>query len=226
MNQHAPKKLFKEVFAIVNNAMINFRYSTAARKLERILQKYPLEEQWWCYIGMLYDHLALRQRTQHPRQYYQRLAVRACHQALKLKPDSACAYEGLGRVYWHNGNKRAIYYYNKAYRITKRRSRSLNYNVMNLANVYFKLKKYKCAEKLYLRYAEQWPHFGVFHALTELYIRTKHPLKANYYLKRAKKALARDQKFYPTQSKALHLAKESLRKFEEELGKFKYPDRP
>lgn len=205
MSKEIPSpELRKKMADIFLRAMHNFRYRQGASKFEKVLKKYPDEESWWCQVATLYDHIALEKNPKNKKEelknkrFYENLAKKACLRALKINPESFYAYQGLGRIYWHNKDKKAIYYYRKAYDIAVKQTGDGQFFSMDLMNIYTTLKKYKIAEKYGIEYLKSNPpSFGILNNMADLYIKLKDKKKARLYLRRAKDILGKDPHWVP-----------------------------
>ena len=112
----------KKIYTIFKEANLNFRYGWGVEKIEKEVKTNPelLEnERVLTWLGFLYDHLALRKKGKQKKACEDK-AIRLYRKALKINPDSINAIWGIGRVWWHRNNKKALIYAFKTYRLHKK----------------------------------------------------------------------------------------------------------
>jgi len=155
-------------------------YSFYKKTLDRIsgeIKKEPElinEEMVLSKLGFLYDHLAVYAGNKKEKNKYEREALKAYNKILKKNPNSVNAIWGIGRVYWHNKDKRAIDYAKKAAKIATGQSAEMYPMYMNVAVVYESLGEFDRAEYWYLKIIEKCPNFlGTYLSLAEMYLENK-----------------------------------------------------
>lgn len=171
----------KEIKRIFNSATVNFNYREAANKIENILDKNPQikNEQTLSNLGFLYDHLAFFCKNKILKQKYEKEALTLYYQVLRLNPDSVAATWGVGRIWWHRKNKKAIKYARRAAQLAVRQDPKLSSMYMNLAVVHETLGNLKKAEYWYRYVIKKEPNFfGAYYGLTEMYYVNDVPNKA------------------------------------------------
>lgn len=159
------KKIFEE-------ATNNFKYKWGVQKIEKKLKqnKALITNNNLCDLGHLYDHLALQQKKTALRKKYENQALRLYRRALKINLKSYRATWGIGRIWWHRNNKKAIPYALKAYHLRKRAKKDAGLYAQAIGLVYQSLKNYKRAEYWLLRGAkENKKDFGVYLNLVAFY---------------------------------------------------------
>lgn len=159
------EKLFEE-------ATNSFRYEWGVRRVESIFVKHPqlINDHSLCKLGLLYDHLALKQKTDKRRKFYEAKALRLYRQALASNPRSYRALWGIGRVWWHRRDRRALPYAIRAYHLRKRLERSSGLFAQNIGLIYEALGDYKKAEYWLLRgMRENKTDFGSYINLVVFY---------------------------------------------------------
>jgi tetratricopeptide (TPR) repeat protein len=149
-------------------------YKKILSQISREIEKEPElinEEMVLAKLGFLYDHLAVYAGNKKEKNKYEREALKAYNKILKKNPNSVNAIWGIGRVYWHNKNKKAIDYAKKAARIATKESVEMYPMYMNVAVVYESLSQFDRAEYWYLKVIKKRPKFlGAYLNLAEMYL--------------------------------------------------------
>ncbi|KKS39878.1 MAG: hypothetical protein UV04_C0034G0003 [Candidatus Gottesmanbacteria bacterium GW2011_GWA2_42_16] len=169
-------------------------------KEKSILVKNPelKNEQTLSKLGFLYDHLAFFSKNKILQPKYEQEALRLYNQALKYNPDSVSAIWGIGRIWWHRKNKKAIKYARRAARLAVKQDPELSVMYMNLAVVYETLGNLKRAEYWYRYVLKKEPNFfGAYYGLAEMYYVKDVPNKAD----KISKLLPQLIKLYKKESK-------------------------
>lgn len=142
----------KEIFKIFVDASNNFRYKNGIKLIEQILTKHPYLSKSvsvLCQLGLLYDHLAMQQKSKQLRKKYEQQAINVYKKGVRIDPKSPGAWWGLGRVWWHRKSKRSIPYAKKAYQLIKakkKRSNEIGLYAQTVGLCYEAIGDYKNAE--------------------------------------------------------------------------------
>lgn len=170
----------KHFYAASNN--LRYRWGIAA--LENLSRKNSCvsnNELFLCRLGLLYDHLALRCKKD-KRLFYEKMAMNLYKKAKKINPDSYRATWGIGRIWWHRNNRRALQYAKEARRLAKKTRAKTSIYTQNVGLVYESLKDYKNAEKWLLRGMKENPKdWSVYINLVTFYRLSKNFQKAIKY---------------------------------------------
>ena len=158
---------------IFERATTHFRYRWGIREINKILKtdRHLLNsEDILCSLGLLYDHLPSPKTSLRQRRQYEHKALALYRRALKVNPKSPRATWGIGRVWWHRKDKRAIPYALRAYRFRNESGERPGLYAQNVGMVYEFLNDYKNAERWLLRGLKENPHdFGSYLNLVVFY---------------------------------------------------------
>lgn len=160
-----------------------FKYLEAIEVFERVLEKTPElkdNEDILCRLGMLYDHAAFQNKNK--KNFYEKKALSFYKKALKINPRSIKATWGIGRIYWHNSDKKAVSYAKKAYSLAKRDAKKFGIYIQNIGLVYQTLGKFKEAERWLKKGADTNPKdWAMYLNLVNFYRYTKQFKKSKKY---------------------------------------------
>lgn len=150
---------------IKNDALWSFHYQDGIDKINRLIEKDGNSAMAFYCLGILSDHLVHGTDIKKEKTVFEKQARRYYQHALKLDPNFAQAYFGIGRILLNKGNKRALVWYQKALDIDPRDSK-LQYNFAYACNV---LGLHEQAEKIFKRLLKkEGPSFGVFYNLAQV----------------------------------------------------------
>lgn len=175
------------------------QYQSGIRIVKNTLKTAPLNLNFWYYLGMFYDHL--------PGLTNEKKAI-ACYEKIKeLDPKSVYWAFGLGRIYWHRKDLRAVRYYKKAYQLSRDCAGKFS-AMVNIGNAYMAISKFRSSENWYLRCLRFLPRlkslhenidrFHLYFALADLY---KEWGKYNKALKYARLSVSIFKKSFPNSLK-------------------------
>lgn len=141
------KEILDKLNKIFERAMTNYKYEWGIKKIEKLLRNRPnfINEDILCKLGVLYDHFALNQKPGFKKKYENK-AIKLYQQALRINPKSSRAIWGIGRVWLHRQNKRAIPYALKAYHLKKATKKDIGLYGQHIGLIYEALGDYKKAE--------------------------------------------------------------------------------
>ncbi|MBI2482325.1 MAG: hypothetical protein HYV76_02075 [Candidatus Vogelbacteria bacterium] len=185
----------QQINEIVRTAMLNYNYKKAIQDIEKILKKHPIlrDEQRLCDLGMLYDHQAMVEKNVLKRKEYEKTAFKLYREILTINPGSmydSYALWGIGRIWLHRKNKKALKYAKEAAVLTKKMTGKAGGMLLNVGLVYDELGNYKQAERWYLKTIKEDPgQLGLYINLTTLYFKYRR-------LDRLKKILPTLKKLY------------------------------
>lgn len=160
-------------------------YDVAIKAIEKILSKNSTErtEDALQKLGFLYDHAALRQSTIKKKQLEEK-AISLYQEVLAINPQSYRALWGIGRVWWHRKNKKAISYALKAYHLKRKLKKKSGLYPQNIGLIYEALGNMRRAEYWLLRgLKENKKDFGSYLNLVVFYRFVKKFDKAKKYAK-------------------------------------------
>ncbi len=148
----------RKLLQIYSRAVNSFKYREGVIKIEKALRQRPdlADEEVLCKLGLLYDHWALKQ-SEIKRRELEDKALALYRRALRLNPDSARAWWGMGRVWWHRKNRKALTFALKAYRIKKRKKEPVGLYPQHIGLIYEFLNDHRKAERWLLRGARENP---------------------------------------------------------------------
>lgn len=196
MSDKLPGKLEK----VFDEAASNFRYNWGIVQFERYLRQHPnltRNELVLTRLGLLYDHLAMKERTKRKRLILEREARSLYQQALKINPQSPRALWGMGRIWWHRRSKRGIAFAKKAYRLAKKvGDKPIGLYAQNIGSVYRMVGDDRRCEYWYQRGVRESPtSWSVYFNITSFYRNSKkNERKARFYGKKLKKLFQRETK--------------------------------
>ena len=160
--------LEQEILDIFDLSAKNYRYKEGIKKIEKIVEIHPelKNESVLSELGFLYDHLALQQKNKLLRNKYEEKAFNLYRGALKKNRESINAIWGIGRIWWHRKNRKAVKYAIKAANLMKKLHGSAGLMLQNVGLVYEALGDIKRAEQWYLRGLKEEPNnFGGYYNL-------------------------------------------------------------
>lgn len=145
-------------------------------------------------LGFLYDHLAVYTDNKKEKDKHEREAFKIYNKVLKKNPNSVNAVWGIGRIYWHNKNKKAIDYAKKAAKIATKESEEMYPMYMNVAVVYESLGQFDRAEYWYLKITKKCPKFlGAYLNLAELYLENDEDKKYKKLISSIEKRFSKEE---------------------------------
>jgi tetratricopeptide (TPR) repeat protein len=223
---HPSQKTYKQVvkkltadFYRLTNA---FKYIQAINLFEREISRVPgLEgdENILCRLGMLYDHAALQDVKR--KKTYEHKALSLYKRALKINPSSVKATWGIGRIYWHNEDKKAIPYAKRAYLLAKRYEKRTGIYIQNVGLVYQTLGKFKEAELWLKKGANAEPkNWAMYLNLVVFFRYTKQFIKSKKYSLVLKKLFSQESTLFKKTPWGKKIA-EVIKDAEKELNKIK-----
>lgn len=182
------KTVKQEIATIIRDAMGNYTYKNAIEKIEKILKKHPIlrDEQRLCDLATLYDHLATQEKNASKRKKYEETAFGLCRSVLKINPGSiydAYALWGIGRIWWHRKNIKAIKYAKAATKVMKKVTGKDGGMSVSVGVVYDDLGNIRQAEYWYLKAIKENPdQLGLYYNLTNFYYKNNLIKKQKHYL--------------------------------------------
>lgn len=162
----------QKILNIFDLSAKNYKYKEGIEKIEKIIEIHPelKNESTLCDLGFLYDHLALKQKNKLLKNKYEEKAFNLYRGAIKKNNQSINAIWGIGRVWWHRKDKKAIKYAIKAANLMKKLNGSAGLMLQNIGLVYEDLGDLKLAERWYLRGLKEEPNkFSGYYNLLNLY---------------------------------------------------------
>lgn len=186
------RNLIEKYFYSASN---NLRYRQGIVALENLSRKNSYvsnNELFLCRLGLLYDHLALRCKKD-KRLLYEKTAINLYKKAKKTNPDSYRATWGIGRIWWHRNNRKALQYAKEARRLAKKTATKTPIYTQNVGLVYESLKDYKNAEKWLLRgMKENQKDWGVYINLVTFYRLSENFQEAVKYANKLRKFIQKE----------------------------------
>ena len=162
---------------IFYDAVNNQKYRVAIRIFERNQRLNPLSsrnEKFLTRLGLLYDHLALKEKSRSRRTRLEKKALRLYRRALRQNPNSPSATWGIGRVLWHRKSRKAILFAKRAYLLSKKYGKEVGLYAQNIGLVYKSLQDNRKAELWLLKGMRYSPKdWGVYVNLVNFYLNTK-----------------------------------------------------
>jgi len=181
---------------IFYDATNNYKYRWGVNKFKTFLKKHPdliKKEDILCKLGLLYDHLAFKEKNK--RQVHEKKAFELYKKALKYNPNSFRAVWGIGRIWWHRRNKKAIPYAIKAYKLAKKSKTDYGINAQCVGLVYEAIGDYKNAEKWLLKGIKIEPkNWGCYLNLVGFYRLIKQFSKSKFYAKKLESLFKKETK--------------------------------
>ncbi len=167
-------------------AVNSFKFTQGIRELEDAAGQSPMlnnNDEFLTKLALLYDHEASR-HSGRTRERFEARARGLCERALKANPKSYRAVWGIGRILWHRKDVRALKFARKAYHLRRRVTGTVGMYGQHVALIYEIMKKYKLAERWYLRGTLENPReFGVYLNLTLFYLARGDAVKAKHVAK-------------------------------------------
>lgn len=156
--------------------LLNYEYSKGIKFFEKYFSQHPFlkySPKNLTRLGLLYDHAAMDDLKQkkslnnQARHYYQA--------AIDLNPDFHPAWWGLGRIFWHQNDRRSLVYAKKAYRLAKKNhDDTLGHYSQNIALIYKGLRNVRRAEFWFRRGLKESPQeWGMTYNFMRFYMDTK-----------------------------------------------------
>lgn len=188
------KKITKKAF---DDALSCYTYGSGIKALEQLSRRYPAlkkDPENLVNLGLLYDHAAMNAKgsnaslEKNARFYYQ--------EALKIDRRFYSAWWGLGRIYWHNKDRRALPLALKAYRLSKNaRSSDAGQYAQNIGLIYKAIGNAPRAEYWLKRGTEESrKEWGVYYNLMRFYLEGKPNKQKAKELARKVRALLKKEK--------------------------------
>lgn len=174
--QNGSDKLLQEKLELLyEKAILNYKYVEGSKLAQAFLDAHSVlknDPKNLTRLGLIYDHAAMVNKKN--QKILESKARKNYKQALILDKISPSAWWGLARIYWHNGNKRAIPYAVKAYHFAKASSADdVGQYAQNLGLVYKKLGNNQRAKYWLKRGIDESPHeWGVHYNLMRFYLDT------------------------------------------------------
>lgn len=169
--------------SIFKRATDNFRYRWGVSAFEKFLARHPsfFHEKSLCRLGLLYDHLALRESRR--RRYYEEKALKIYRRVLRRVPNSYRATWGIGRVWWHRKNRKALPYARKAFLLARKENKATRgMYAQQVGLVYESFDDFKSAERWLLRGLREHPtDWGLYLNLVVFYRYTRKFEKAKRF---------------------------------------------
>jgi len=211
MKSQQKNTLFEEVAReIFNRATYKGKYKNAVLEMERLIKKYPNEKSSIVFyqMGFLYDHLALNQKGKMQRLSEER-ALQSYKKSLEYDPNNYFSIWGIGRVWWHRKDKRAIGYAKQAYKMAKKISKEGGAFAQSVGVVYEVLDNDKRAEYWYLKSVkeEKRKASGSYANIIEFYKKKGNIKEVRHYAKKMEKLYARESEDFKKTSFGKHLLK-------------------
>lgn len=150
------KRLQKQINEILRSAIAKRTYRSGIVQIQQILKKEGVKKpnsKTLYQLGFLSDHVAFfQEKNPVAQRIYEQQALSYYRHALKLDPRDPAAIWGIGRVWWHRKDKRALFYAKKAYQLAKSGKYDFGPFGQHIAFIYEQLfKKYALAERWHLR---------------------------------------------------------------------------
>lgn len=165
------EKYIAELEKIFETASNNSRYRWGISAFEKFFKRHQtfFHEKSLCRLGLLYDHFALK--VPRSRRRFEEKALRIYRHVLRRVPDSYRATWGIGRVWWHRKNQKALAYARKAYRLArKKNSASRGMYAQHVGMVYESLGNFQNAERWLLKGLRENPNdWGLYLNLVVFY---------------------------------------------------------
>lgn len=155
------------------------RYDIAIKNAEQILKRFPkLKTQRNLNdLGLVYDHAALFKINKVQKRRYEEKALKLYKKILYLDSNSIYvpyAVWGIGRVWWHRKNRKAIKYAIRAAELMKQITGKAGLMISNIGAVYEELGDLKEAETWYKKgVKESSKELGAYLNLVDFYYKTK-----------------------------------------------------
>lgn len=192
---------FETIFKEANH---NKKNVWGIKRFESLLNKYPefrKNESVLHRLGLMYDHVFLKDPAK--QKPYEDKAISIYKAILKINPDSYKATWGIGRVWWHRKNKKALPYVLAAYDLIKKvkdPAAPKGLYTQNVGMIYEMLGDMRNAEQWYKKGIKVTPEdWGVYLNVIGFYNRQKNPAKAKPFLPKYAQLLKKEPKeFFDT----------------------------
>lgn len=157
-----------EIKSLVEKGLKEGDYWSAVSLVQKYLFLNKKDDEVWCMLGILRDHLAQTKKFFLLKHYYHLLAVRCYRRALALNDRSKCGLLGMSRVYWHQDKyDKALTYLDQTQQIYDNDPEVY----LLLANVHKAAQHYDIAEKFYQKVIKLKPdNYGAYFNLVRIYI--------------------------------------------------------
>lgn len=167
--QHSLDKAFETM-------LFNYRYAQGIKFFESFFHTHPFLKSVpknLTRLGLLYDHAAMIDSKK--RTFLNNQARHNYLTALELDPEFYSAWWGLGRIFWHQNDKRALPYAKKAYRLAKKeKNDTVGQFAQNIALIYKGFGNNVRAEHWFRRGIKESPQeWGMYYNLMCFYLDTK-----------------------------------------------------
>ncbi len=192
---------FEEIFKEANH---NKRNVWGIKRFDTLLDKYPefrKNEEMLHRLGLMYDHVFFKDRAK--QKPYEDKAISIYKAILKINPNSYKATWGIGRVWWHRKNKKALPYVLAAYELiskTKDPAAPKGLYTQNVGMIYEMLGDVRKAEQWYKKGIKVTPEdWGVYLNIISFYHRKKTVIKAKPFLPKYEQLLKKEpREFFDT----------------------------
>jgi tetratricopeptide (TPR) repeat protein len=155
MMTNSEKQQFLEKYKIAMRQLEYKELLLASNKIPKISKDAEVINAF----ATLLDHQAVLESNWVKKKYLEWQAMRLYKQNLKNDKNNIEAISGIGRIYWHKSNPKAIYYYKQAMKLDPTNPVRMG----NLANVFSRLNQLDQAEKLYRQaIATNKAPFGIY----------------------------------------------------------------
>lgn len=156
--------------------LFNYRYAQGIKFFERFFHSHPFLKSVpknLTHLGLLYDHAAMIDSKK--RTFFYNQARHNYLRALELDPKFYSAWWGLGRIFWHQNDRRSLPYAKKAYRLAnKEKDDTVGQFAQNIALIYKGLGNNVRAEHWFKRGLKESPQeWGMYYNLMRFYLDTK-----------------------------------------------------
>ena len=130
-------------------------YRSGILQVQRLLKRAELKPnaKILYQLGFLSDHVAFfQEKNPVIQRTYEQQALAYYRRALQIHPNDPFSLWGIGRVWWHRKDRRALSYAKKAYRLAKLAKIDFGPFAQHIGFIYEEIfKKYSLAERWYLR---------------------------------------------------------------------------
>ena len=173
------------------STLLNYQYAKGIEFFEKYFYNYPflkLSPRNLVHLGLLYDHAAM---TSNKRVFLNNQARQYYRSALSLDPGFYPALWGLGRIFWHQNDKRSLPYARKAYHLAKKRKDdTIGHFAQNIALIYKGLGNNRRAIFWFKRGLKESPQeWGMVYNLMCFYLETRRNKQESRNLARKLKSM-------------------------------------